>query len=48
MYKACGKNKRARPEFYRDEWEDHHLVLQAYEDFIKYTSHQVSERCISQ
>ncbi|XP_040987318.1 flavin-containing monooxygenase FMO GS-OX-like 4 isoform X3 [Juglans microcarpa x Juglans regia] len=28
----------ARPESYRDEWEDHHLVLQAHEDFIKYTS----------
>ncbi|XP_062026116.1 flavin-containing monooxygenase FMO GS-OX-like 4 [Rosa rugosa] len=38
MYLAVSKNRRARPERYRDEWEDDHLVLQAREDFKKYTS----------
>lgn len=37
MYLAVSKNRRARPETYRDEWEDDHLVLQAHEDFKKYT-----------
>ncbi|XP_004298656.1 PREDICTED: flavin-containing monooxygenase FMO GS-OX-like 3-like [Fragaria vesca subsp. vesca] len=42
MYLAASKNRRARPETYRDEWEDDHLVLQAHEDFKKCTSHAVS------
>ncbi|KAH7514131.1 hypothetical protein FEM48_Zijuj11G0056300 [Ziziphus jujuba var. spinosa] len=33
MYNEAWKNKRVRPETYRDDWEDDHLVLQAYEDF---------------
>ncbi|KAK9927507.1 hypothetical protein M0R45_024688 [Rubus argutus] len=37
MYLAVSKNRRARRETYRDEWEDDHLVLQAHEDFKKYT-----------
>ncbi|XWS49079.1 hypothetical protein CRYUN_Cryun13aG0132800 [Craigia yunnanensis] len=37
MYSATSENKRLRPETYRDEWEDHHLVLEAHEDFIKFT-----------
>ncbi|KAF8412409.1 hypothetical protein HHK36_000373 [Tetracentron sinense] len=37
MYYATGKNRVARPETYRDEWEDQHLVLQAQEDFIQYS-----------
>ncbi|KAI4315283.1 hypothetical protein L6164_028112 [Bauhinia variegata] len=33
MYKAASKNRTIRPESYRDEWEDHELILQAQEDF---------------
>lgn len=47
MYNASSKDRRARPESYRDDWEDHHLVLQACEDFMKYTSHKVSDRSAS-
>ncbi|XP_042512302.1 flavin-containing monooxygenase FMO GS-OX-like 5 isoform X2 [Macadamia integrifolia] len=36
MYDANGRNKHARPETYRDEWEDQHLILQANEDFLQY------------
>jgi hypothetical protein len=36
MYAANSKNKAARPETYRDEWDDDHLVAQANEDFKKY------------
>ncbi|CDY27691.1 BnaUnng00410D [Brassica napus] len=32
--------KMAHPETYRDEWEDHHLVSQAYQDFSLYTHQQ--------
>lgn len=48
MYYSTSKNRSARPGSYRDEWEDHHLVLQAHEDFIDYTSNGVSDRCLSQ
>jgi cation diffusion facilitator CzcD-associated flavoprotein CzcO len=37
MYFATGVKKRAHPETYRDEWDDHHLVSQAYQDFSLYT-----------
>ncbi|VVA32827.1 PREDICTED: flavin-containing monooxygenase [Prunus dulcis] len=37
MYFVAIENLFARPETYKDEWEDHHLVLQAHEDFRKYT-----------
>ncbi|XP_021810291.1 flavin-containing monooxygenase FMO GS-OX-like 4 [Prunus avium] len=37
MYFVAIENLFERPETYRDEWEDHHLVLQAHEDFRKYT-----------
>lgn len=33
MYAATSKNRIARPESYRDEWEDEHLVADAHEDF---------------
>uniref|UniRef100_A0A0A9DX06 Flavin-containing monooxygenase n=1 Tax=Arundo donax TaxID=35708 RepID=A0A0A9DX06_ARUDO len=36
MYAANAKNKLARPESYRDEWDDDHLVAEANEDFKKY------------
>ncbi|TVU31760.1 hypothetical protein EJB05_23460, partial [Eragrostis curvula] len=36
MYAANAKNKEARPESYRDEWDDDHLVAEANEDFKKY------------
>ncbi|XWS61955.1 hypothetical protein CRYUN_Cryun07bG0169100 [Craigia yunnanensis] len=38
MYAAASENRRLKPDTYRDEWEDHHLVLAAHEDFIKFTS----------
>ncbi|BFG31455.1 hypothetical protein CerSpe_177290 [Prunus speciosa] len=37
MYFVAIENLFERPETYRDEWEDHHLVLQAHEDFRKVT-----------
>lgn len=33
MYLVTSRNKRARPETYRDEWEDEHLVSQARQHF---------------
>lgn len=36
MYMAACKNRKARPESYRDEWDDDHLVAQAHEDFKKF------------
>lgn len=36
MYAANAKNKAARPERYRDEWDDDGLVALANEDFKKY------------
>jgi len=48
MYYSTAKNRLARPESYRDEWEDHHLVLQAHEDFIDQISNRVSDRYLSQ
>ncbi|KAA8521876.1 hypothetical protein F0562_012810 [Nyssa sinensis] len=38
MYLEASKNRLIRPETYRDEWDDHHLVSQAHEDFGKYLS----------
>ncbi|XAR70436.1 hypothetical protein NMG60_11027283 [Bertholletia excelsa] len=38
MFIANRKNKRERPETYRDEWDDHHLISLAHEDFTKYCS----------
>ncbi|KAJ4712812.1 Flavin-containing monooxygenase [Melia azedarach] len=43
MYSAFSKIKRVRPETYRDEWDDEDLVLQAQEDFVKYTSNWCKE-----
>ncbi|XP_060674609.1 flavin-containing monooxygenase FMO GS-OX-like 4 isoform X1 [Ziziphus jujuba] len=37
MYAATKKSKITRPNSYRDEWEDQHLVWQANQDFIKFT-----------
>ncbi|KAG2277336.1 hypothetical protein Bca52824_059891 [Brassica carinata] len=37
MYLTTGVRKRAHPETYRDEWEDHHLISQASQDFSLYT-----------
>lgn len=35
MYAYASGNKTTRPETYRDEWEDEHLILEAHEDFKK-------------
>lgn len=37
MYVAALENLHKQPETYRDELEDHHLVLQAHQDFTNYT-----------
>ncbi|XP_068318023.1 flavin-containing monooxygenase FMO GS-OX-like 4 isoform X2 [Pyrus communis] len=37
MYIAALENLPKQPETYRDELEDHHLVLQAHQDFTNYT-----------
>ncbi|VVA32828.1 PREDICTED: flavin-containing monooxygenase [Prunus dulcis] len=44
MYLEVSKNRHARPETYRDEWEDDHLILQAHEDFKKYTLNGVTKK----
>ncbi|KAM7491252.1 hypothetical protein LguiA_034173 [Lonicera macranthoides] len=36
MYMATAKNRIPRPETYRDEWDDYHLISQAYQDFKQY------------
>ncbi|KAJ4954938.1 hypothetical protein NE237_011721 [Protea cynaroides] len=36
MYEATGRSKQARPETYRDLWEDQNLISQANEDFPQY------------
>ncbi|XBH59107.1 hypothetical protein VPH35_080416 [Triticum aestivum] len=36
MYVAATKNVVDRPESYRDEWDDGHLLPQAHQDFTKY------------
>ncbi|KAK9984621.1 hypothetical protein SO802_034146 [Lithocarpus litseifolius] len=46
MYYATIKGRLAHLESYRDEWETQHLVLQAYKDFIKPASNQVSDGCV--
>ena len=38
MLYVAFENFRLRTDTYRDEWEDHQLVLEAHEDFTKYTS----------
>ncbi|WCJ25980.1 Flavin-containing monooxygenase family protein [Euphorbia peplus] len=38
MYRISGDGRRHRPNTYRDEWEDDHLVAEAYQDFSKYIS----------
>ncbi|KAK1564783.1 hypothetical protein Q3G72_011483 [Acer saccharum] len=38
MMYATAKNRNLRPETYRDEWEDEHLISEAQEEFINYTS----------
>ncbi|KAA8521873.1 hypothetical protein F0562_012813 [Nyssa sinensis] len=38
MYLEASKNKLIRPETFRDEWDDHHLVLRAHEHFGKHLS----------
>ncbi|CAD6204443.1 unnamed protein product [Miscanthus lutarioriparius] len=36
MFTINLKNKTARPESFRDEWDDYHLVAEANEDFKKF------------
>ncbi|KAL6177102.1 hypothetical protein ACLB2K_048628 [Fragaria x ananassa] len=42
MWVATFKNARLRGTLYREEWDDHQLILQAHEDFRKYTLNGVS------
>ncbi|KAK4794797.1 hypothetical protein SAY86_012791 [Trapa natans] len=44
MYFATSKNRKARPETYRDTWEDDDLVSQAYKDFARFISDQTGCR----
>lgn len=36
IFVVNSKNKVARPESFRDEWDDDHLVTEANEDFKKF------------
>ncbi|XP_058224162.1 flavin-containing monooxygenase FMO GS-OX-like 4 [Rhododendron vialii] len=38
MYSETDKNRKVRPETYRDEWDDELLVAQAHEDFVNCSS----------
>ncbi|XP_076957047.1 flavin-containing monooxygenase FMO GS-OX-like 4 [Bidens hawaiensis] len=38
IYHTTSLNRKARPENYREEWDDEDLVLQAYQDFAKHIS----------
>lgn len=42
MAKERDRNATARPESYRDEWEDGDLIVQAHEDFSQYLPAEVS------
>lgn len=37
MYSATSKNRKVRPETYRDEWDDQDLAAQAHEDFKRFS-----------
>ncbi|KAH7862146.1 hypothetical protein Vadar_000721 [Vaccinium darrowii] len=37
MYSAASKNRKVRPETYRDEWDDEDLAAQAHEDFRRFS-----------
>ncbi|KAK0587872.1 hypothetical protein LWI29_030259 [Acer saccharum] len=43
MMLANVKNRSIRPDTFRDEWEDEHLILEAQEEFINYTSYGASD-----
>ncbi|PWZ52884.1 Flavin-containing monooxygenase FMO GS-OX-like 4 [Zea mays] len=38
MFDAAKRKKVQCPETYRDEWDDHHLLERAYQDFNNYSS----------
>ncbi|XP_048230679.1 flavin-containing monooxygenase FMO GS-OX-like 3 [Ricinus communis] len=38
------RNPLLRPDTYRDEWEDDHLILEAMQDFTKYTSNNLIDK----
>ncbi|MCL7027873.1 hypothetical protein MKW94_005687 [Papaver nudicaule] len=42
MYKERQRNATARPETYRDEWDDEDLIVQAHGDFGQYSPTEVS------
>lgn len=42
MYYATNKSRILRPETFRDNWEDNNLILQAHQDFIKYSPNEIS------
>ncbi|OWM88388.1 flavin-containing monooxygenase FMO GS-OX-like 4 isoform X2 [Punica granatum] len=44
MYIASFRRMLARPETYRDEWEENDLVSRAYEDFARFTTNQIVSR----
>ena len=35
MYNATRKNRKSRPDKYRDEWEDEDWMLEAHKDFAR-------------
>ncbi|KAJ8764205.1 hypothetical protein K2173_005385 [Erythroxylum novogranatense] len=42
MYQAVSERRHNSPETYRDKWDDHHLILEAYQDFTPYISEELS------
>lgn len=44
MFVMAGKNRLARPETYRDIWDDHNLILEAQADFQQYCRSKCSNQ----
>ncbi|KAH9618480.1 hypothetical protein KSS87_006718 [Heliosperma pusillum] len=42
MYSAASRRKRSHPETYRDEWDDHDLILEAHHHFKQFLSAQTT------
>ena len=43
MFVATDVNRMVNLESYRDDWHDDELIHQAYEEFSKYTTNEISQ-----
>lgn len=42
MFYNVFKRIQAQSNTYKDDWDDDHLIAEAYEDFVKFTSNYPS------